>query len=619
MKYFKLLNQRWLEFLVICLAFYLSTGLAQTAEDTLVFNIFKSGGSPVFFTLDPADAGSLNDFAHITNLYETLYTYKGESITEFEPLLATDYSVSEDGLTYTYTLREGVTFHSGNTFSCKDVKYSIQRLLVIYRGTTWFLGISFFGEDYGNADGYVSSLAQEAGVDTSTEDWDPRVWEEAEAAYADYWEKVDNAVVCLDDYTVQFKLLKAENSFFVKMTSTVASILDSEWAKANGEWDGTQATYRDWINADTSQNHVASNVSGTGAYGLLSSDGSTLFLDAFADYWGDSPAVKTVQINSSSDLDATLLSLQAGDADMIDILESADMENIVEAKLRGSPGVVIHERETASVPEAAIYMFVFNQNINMEGNEFVGSGQLDGEGIPADFFSDVNVRRGFAYSYDPEESAAFYGSDVYQPTMALPSNIPGYDPTISVFSYDPEKAEEAFRAAYDGSLWDVGFTLDLVFFAPDPEVDILKANIEDLNPNFRVNVVTLGEDEYYTVASEGKMPIYLLGWGMDYPSADNLLYALYYTGETGNSNGWSNYVDEELNALLDAAISTNNADEAAQLWGQVGRYANDNALTVPRVSGDGTGTIFITRDNIQGLYNNPFIPSAFFWKHISKN
>ena len=45
-----------------------------------------------------------------------------------EPLLAESYTVSDDGLTYTFTLKPGVTFHSGKPLTSEDVKFSIERV-----------------------------------------------------------------------------------------------------------------------------------------------------------------------------------------------------------------------------------------------------------------------------------------------------------------------------------------------------------------------------------------------------------------------------------------------------------------------------------------------------------
>lgn len=61
------------------------------------------------------------------NVYEGLFKLADDG--EVEPLLAEDHQVSEDGLTYTFTLRDGVTFHSGKQLSSQDVKYSLERVL----------------------------------------------------------------------------------------------------------------------------------------------------------------------------------------------------------------------------------------------------------------------------------------------------------------------------------------------------------------------------------------------------------------------------------------------------------------------------------------------------------
>lgn len=61
------------------------------------------------------------------NVYETLVRLQPDgSIT---PLLAESYDISEDGLTYTFNLREGVTFHNGESFTADDVVFSINRVL----------------------------------------------------------------------------------------------------------------------------------------------------------------------------------------------------------------------------------------------------------------------------------------------------------------------------------------------------------------------------------------------------------------------------------------------------------------------------------------------------------
>lgn len=60
------------------------------------------------------------------NVYEGLFRLADNG--EVEPVLAADTKISEDGLSYTFTLKDGVTFHSGDPLTAADVKYSIERV-----------------------------------------------------------------------------------------------------------------------------------------------------------------------------------------------------------------------------------------------------------------------------------------------------------------------------------------------------------------------------------------------------------------------------------------------------------------------------------------------------------
>ncbi|MDS8902238.1 ABC transporter substrate-binding protein, partial [Streptococcus pneumoniae] len=63
------------------------------------------------------------------HIYEGLFALNQDF--EAVPLLAEDYEVSEDGKTYTITLREGVSFHNGEPVTAEDAKASIERWLKV--------------------------------------------------------------------------------------------------------------------------------------------------------------------------------------------------------------------------------------------------------------------------------------------------------------------------------------------------------------------------------------------------------------------------------------------------------------------------------------------------------
>src|SRR5690606_13492205 len=91
--------------------------LAQTPPNVLIIGQIAEPQS-----LDPQVSTAANDFRITTNIFEGLVRFK-EGTLEVEPALATDWTISDDGLVYTFTLREGVTFHDGTPFNAEAVKF----------------------------------------------------------------------------------------------------------------------------------------------------------------------------------------------------------------------------------------------------------------------------------------------------------------------------------------------------------------------------------------------------------------------------------------------------------------------------------------------------------------
>ena len=80
-------------------------------------------------TLDPADAYEIFPGILLYNLGDRLYTYT-PGTTELEPQLATELpTISDDGLTYTIPLREGVVLHDGTPFNAEVMAFSIRRFM----------------------------------------------------------------------------------------------------------------------------------------------------------------------------------------------------------------------------------------------------------------------------------------------------------------------------------------------------------------------------------------------------------------------------------------------------------------------------------------------------------
>jgi peptide/nickel transport system substrate-binding protein len=78
--------------------------------------------------LDPHQTTAYASFQVLENVYDTLVVPNPDDLT-FEPSLATEWETSEDGLTWTFTLRDDVTFHDGSTFDSADVVYTFRRII----------------------------------------------------------------------------------------------------------------------------------------------------------------------------------------------------------------------------------------------------------------------------------------------------------------------------------------------------------------------------------------------------------------------------------------------------------------------------------------------------------
>ena len=99
----------------------LITACEQQTGRTVVFG---RGGDSV--GLDPALETDGESFKVCDNIYETLVAFVPER-TDLAPGLATSWQASEDGLTWTFKLRENVVFHDGTPFNADAVVFSLAR------------------------------------------------------------------------------------------------------------------------------------------------------------------------------------------------------------------------------------------------------------------------------------------------------------------------------------------------------------------------------------------------------------------------------------------------------------------------------------------------------------
>lgn len=109
---------------------WLPAAQAATPKDMLVM----AGTLDEFSTLDPAEVYELVPMEYLANTYDRLIRANLSKPGEFDGDAAESWSVSEDGKTFTFKIRQGQKFHSGNPVTAEDVAWSLQRTPLLGKG-----------------------------------------------------------------------------------------------------------------------------------------------------------------------------------------------------------------------------------------------------------------------------------------------------------------------------------------------------------------------------------------------------------------------------------------------------------------------------------------------------
>ncbi len=239
---------------------------AGTAADANIADtlVFAQGAEPR--GLDPAFVDDGESSKVIVNVYEGLLAYAKDS-TELEPCLAESWEVSEDGLSYTFKLRQGVKFHDGTDFNADAVKVNIDRQL--------------------------PPLRQE------------------DMPYASFVYADVKDVVVVDEYTVQINLTKKNTAFLANLAMSLAAPIASPTAlEANG-------------------GNLNESPVGTGPYKFVEWNPSEdIILTRNDEYWREPAKTKNIVFKFIPDNSARIVALKSGEVDMIDGIDSTGVDQI---------------------------------------------------------------------------------------------------------------------------------------------------------------------------------------------------------------------------------------------------------------------------------------------------
>lgn len=125
--------------LVMTMVFSLFSGCGTTADEVSSQSdsqvLFMAYQSEPVLDWDPS-SGTSNEIIVFHNVYETLTFYNPKTET-VDPKLAESFEASEDGMTWTFKIREGMTFHDGTVIDAEAVKFSIDRTLDMNLGAAY--------------------------------------------------------------------------------------------------------------------------------------------------------------------------------------------------------------------------------------------------------------------------------------------------------------------------------------------------------------------------------------------------------------------------------------------------------------------------------------------------
>ncbi|MDR3343906.1 MAG: ABC transporter substrate-binding protein [Treponema sp.] len=218
--------------------------------------------NPDYESFDPAIAYEPYGSMIIHACYDNLVEFDG-SLENLVPAVAESYGVSDDGLTYTFKLRSGIRFASGNPLTAADVRWSIERGINI-KGNASFMAAGITGID------------------------------------------------APDDATVIFHVKERDPSFPIELAFNFFAILDSKTATAQGATNAPDAA-----TTDTAKTWLDTHAVGSGPYQIESyTPKVAVVLVRNPHYWGKAPYYDKITVSTVTDSNTQLMMLRAGDVDI---------------------------------------------------------------------------------------------------------------------------------------------------------------------------------------------------------------------------------------------------------------------------------------------------------------
>jgi peptide/nickel transport system substrate-binding protein len=515
----------------------------------------KTGGTLVFagasdpVVIDGALVSDGESIRVITQIFETLINLK-PGTTELEPGLATEWEVSPDALTYTFSLREGVKFHDGTDFNAEAVCFNFDR---------WY---NFKGPLQSASASYYYSAFFGGFAKNESEDLSDPLYKSCEARNAT---------------TAVIQLTRPSASLLGALVQQAFSIASP---KALEEFDADAGSLDPDTGFKPSGTFGTEHPIGTGPFEFVSwTREDRLVLKRFEDYWGEKAKLDQLIIRPIADNAARLQALQADEIQGYDLVEPQDVGTI-----EGTDNLKILDRPAFNVA-------------------YVGINQAK---KPMD---NLKVRQAVAYGLDREAVVNnFYGGRGVVAKQMMPPEVEGYADTVTEYPYDPEKAKALLQEA------GLTLPVEIEFWYPSdvsrPYMPNPKNNFEafaaSLNKSgFKVVPKTAPWDpDYLGRVDEGNAGhLHLIGWTGDFADADNFIGTFFqdYSKQFGFRN-------PQLFKLLDDAEIEADRQKRIDMYKEANQLIMEQLPAVPYAH---TKPALAFRKDVEGFVPSPTTNELF--------
>jgi len=525
-------------------------------------------------THDPADAYDSASGDVISNVYDTLYRYEGDGDggSIIVPRLATGHSVSADGLTYTFDLRDDVYFSNGDHMTSTDAVYSWCRVIGMgapSSGVNWILTQSF---DCNDADG-------------NHDDWG------------------GERLNVIDDYSFSVEIYDPSAAFVATIAYTVGSVINSDLCEANRVIveDDVNTTDVDESSDDFCHEFMDEAQVGAGTNAYMVSQwarGTRLVMEPNWMYWEESDFnLNRVVVDLVEETQTRVLALQDGEVDRAYIPSAQktefcnNMEDLPNAN--GKDGFRCTYRQTYSVVNVP---YNFKPKADMADGEadYIKNHDCNNNGTnDCNVLSISEVRQALSYTldYDTIHTEAYKGEliPIYGP---IPTGFPYDDTQYEVFTYDLAYAETILDDAGFIRQYDCA-SLTLTE-APTVVAEADRDGDECRLPNLLRILTNTGNDQRIAVAQlwgpalesigiandnadqpwatvidnyiYGKWDLWVIGWGPDYLDPDNYWSPFAGSADIGGDAYHGYFENDALDAILLDARKEQDSDAREDLY-----------------------------------------------------